>query len=153
MSLSSLGASDFVSQTLSSILGVLGGSQSSSSTSSSSGAPSFSSFTSSLNSSLQSAASGMSGSSTANLSNQVMGTLLQAQEAGNSGVNSLTSAFSHIGVPGGSSQQQAGAPPHQVDLNAVSQFLQNLGQSATNTANSLTTLASGAASGMSGISI
>jgi hypothetical protein len=38
-------------------------------------------------------------------------------------------------------------------VNAVSQFLQNLGQSATNTANSLTTLASSAAPGISGISV
>jgi hypothetical protein len=133
MSLANVGAfaMSLLSQPLS-LLSELGSSQS---TSSSSGAgagtstseSSFASLTPSISGAIGSAVNNLTGSTSGSLSNQVMGTLLQAQEAG----SSATNAISQMGQ---AAQQQNSGQPNQYHpfANAFTQLLQNIDQAAGN---------------------
>jgi hypothetical protein len=151
MSIGNIGAyaSNFVSNTISSILGVLGGNESSSSSSSGSNntQPIF-------GVTIPSVAGGLTGGTTPALSNQVMSTLLQAQEAGSSAAQSATGVASQAVQSAQQSQQQNNSSHHHhFGFNGLSQFLENLGQTASNSANGLVTSASSTASNMTGGSI
>jgi hypothetical protein len=150
MSIGNIGAyaSNFVSNTISSILGVLGGNESSSSSSSGSNntQPVF-------GVTIPSVAGSLTGGTTPALSNQVMSTLLQAQEAGSSAAQSATGAASQAVQSAQQSQQQYNNSHHHFGFNGLSQFLENLGQTASNSANGLVTAASSTASNMTGSSI
>ena len=128
-------AAGFLGQSLSSLLSGLSGSQS---TSSSSGTAStgistasFASCTPSIANAAGPTANNLTGSSSAGLSNQVMSTLLQAQEAGSSATQSATGSASQAGQsaqpPNGSQFYQH----HQFAMNALSQLLQGVDQSAS----------------------